>query len=65
MENGIEDRETIVVTPRDRTNGHSSSFSGSMDSTIWEHAPAVGKLLSEVEPERVAWLWPGRLPLGK
>src|SRR5215203_5137797 len=30
-----------------------------------EHAPAVGKLLSEVEPERVVWLWPGRLPLGK
>ena len=25
----------------------------------------VGKLLSEVEPEQVEWLWPGRLPLGK
>jgi hypothetical protein len=25
----------------------------------------VGKLLSEVEPESVEWLWPGRLPLGK
>lgn len=24
-----------------------------------------GRLLSEVEPERVEWLWPGRLPLGK
>src|ERR687893_845624 len=24
-----------------------------------------GKLLSEVEPEQVEWLWPGRLPLGK
>lgn len=25
----------------------------------------IGKLLSEVEPERVSWLWPGRIPLGK
>ena len=25
----------------------------------------VGKLMSEVEPEQVEWLWPGRLPLGK
>ena len=25
----------------------------------------AGKLLSEVEPERVEGLWPGRLPLGK
>ena len=25
----------------------------------------AGTLLSEVEPERVDWLWPGRLPFGK
>lgn len=25
----------------------------------------VGILLSDVEPERVEWLWPGRIPLGK
>src|SRR5829696_10477284 len=25
----------------------------------------VGTLLSEVEPERIEWLWPGRIPLGK
>src|SRR5918997_427133 len=30
-----------------------------------EPAQPVGKLLSEVEPEQVEWLWPGRLPLGK
>src|ERR671917_1290149 len=30
-----------------------------------EPAQPVGKLLSEVEPEHVEWLWPGRLPLGK
>ena len=53
------------MTPRDRTNGHAGRFSGRVDKTIWEHPPAVGKLLSEVEPERVSWLWPGRLPLGK
>ena len=35
------------------------------------HKPAsngsgpVGLLLSEVEPERVEWLWEGRIPLGK
>jgi hypothetical protein len=26
---------------------------------------SIGMLLSEVEPERVEWLWPGRLPIGK
>jgi hypothetical protein len=26
---------------------------------------ATGTLLSEVAPERVEWLWPGRIPLGK
>lgn len=25
----------------------------------------IGRLLSEVEPEEVRWLWPGRVPLGK
>ena len=25
----------------------------------------IGKLLSEVQPERVQWLWPGRIPRGK
>jgi hypothetical protein len=30
-----------------------------------ESSRPVGKLLSEVEPESVEWLWPGRLPLGK
>ena len=31
-----------------------------------KEAPLLaGTLLSEVEPERVQWLWPGRLPLGK
>jgi hypothetical protein len=32
---------------------------------IVEQASPVGKLLSEVKPESVRWLWPGRLPLGK
>ena len=27
--------------------------------------PAEGILLSTVRPEHVAWLWPGRIPLGK
>jgi hypothetical protein len=35
----------------------------------WEGEPAsseeLGILLSTVQPERVEWLWPGRIPLGK
>ncbi len=65
MENGIRDRSTTVVNERDRTNGHAGNVSGRVESTILKLAPSVGKLLSEVEPERVEWLWPGRLPLGK
>jgi len=35
-------------------------------TTNGREAPALaGTLLSEVEPERVEWLWTGRLPLGK
>jgi AAA domain len=26
---------------------------------------SIGTLMSEVEPEQVEWLWPGRLPVGK
>ena len=29
------------------------------------HAPEIGILLSDVVPERVTWLWDGRIPLGK
>lgn len=29
------------------------------------NSPEAGRLLSEVEPEQVSWLWPGRFPLGK
>jgi len=36
-----------------------------VDSTIVELASPVGKLLSEVEPELVEWLWQDRLPLAK
>ncbi len=30
-----------------------------------QEARPVGKLLSEVEPERVSWLWERRIPKGK
>ena len=36
-----------------------------MHDGLREDLLPTGKLLSEVEPERVGWLWPGRLPLGK
>lgn len=50
---------------------------GSADelAALADHAPIfapqnhsetqVGTLLSDVEPEEVRWLWPGRIPLGK
>jgi hypothetical protein len=34
-------------------------------SSTEQEARQVGKLLSEVEPERVAWLWDRRIPKGK
>jgi hypothetical protein len=46
-------------------HGNTGKVYGRVDSTVLEQASPVGKLLSEVEPERVEWLWPGRLPLGK
>ena len=33
--------------------------------TTEQEAHQVGKLLSEVEPERVKWLWDRRIPKGK
>lgn len=33
-------------------------------SYIEQEARQVGKLLSEVEPERVTWLWDKRIPKG-
>jgi hypothetical protein len=65
VENGTGNRGTTTGNARDRTKGHAGKVSGRADSTIVEQASPVGKLLSEVEPERVEWLWPGRLPLGK
>jgi len=58
----------IVGKLPDRTNEHAATVSGRSEATILvrsEHPQPVGKLLSEVEPERVEWLWPGRLSLGK
>ena len=46
-------------------NGHDGKVSARVDSTIVELASPVGKLLSEVEPELVEWLWQDRLPLAK
>ncbi|HTX94343.1 MAG TPA: AAA family ATPase [Mycobacterium sp.] len=34
-------------------------------SVEWEVPPVVLTRLADVEPERVSWLWPGRIPLGK
>ncbi len=40
-------------------NGHRA------EDRFQETRGPVGTLLSEVEPERVEWLWTGRIPLGK
>src|SRR5215207_2196982 len=57
--------DTSTINAENRANGYIGSVSGRPDASILEQASPVGKLLSEVEPERVEWLWPGRLPLGK
>jgi len=31
----------------------------------WNPEPSIGIRLDSVKPERVTWLWPGRLPFGK
>ena len=57
----------VLGDPLTETNGNASESSKHVESTILpqpEHL-SVGQLLSEVEPEQVEWLWPGRLPLGK
>jgi hypothetical protein len=37
----------------------------SQDQDGYGHDPGVGRLLSDVVPERVEWLWQGRIPKGK
>jgi RecA-family ATPase len=57
----------VLGDPLTETNGNASESSKHVESTILpqpEHL-SVEQLLSEVEPEQVEWLWPGRLPLGK
>jgi hypothetical protein len=67
VENGTRDRSMTVGKLTETTNGHVATVSGRPETTLLESPapPHVGKLLSEVEPQRVEWLWPGRLPLGK
>ena len=65
MKNGTENWGTTRGNAWDRMHGNTGKVYGRVDSTVLEQASPVGKLLSEVEPERVGWLWPGRLPLGK
>jgi hypothetical protein len=57
--------DTSTINAENQANGYIGSVSGRPDASILEQASPVGTLLSEVEPERVEWLWPGRLPLGK
>jgi hypothetical protein len=68
VENRTMDRSMTVGKPPERANGHAATVSGcpeAMTFEVSERPRPVGKLLSEVEPEQVEWLWPGRLPLGK
>src|SRR5215217_3086248 len=71
MDNKVGERDMTVGNVgnlQDRTNGHTGGLSGRPEDAVLEcqgHPPLAGKLLPEVEPERVEWLWPGRLPLGK
>jgi hypothetical protein len=65
--NGNEERSTAFEDLLEEANGNAGKSSKHVESNILtqsEHM-SVGRLLSEVEPEEVEWLWPGRLPLGK
>ena len=65
--NGSGERSTAFEDLLEETNGKASNSSKHVESKIRtqsEHL-SVGRLLSEVQPEEVEWLWPGRLPLGK
>jgi hypothetical protein len=53
VESGIGAWDTAVIPARNRNNGHDGNVSGRVGSTILEQGSQVGKLLSEVEPERV------------
>ena len=67
MKTGSGDRDATFEGSRELTNGHADESSERVDPVVrrqQEH-PSAGRLLSEVKPERVEWLWPGRLPLGK
>ena len=58
--NFLEEARKKVRRERAERNGHVPPPS------VEPKAPAeLGTLLSTVKPERVSWLWPGRIPLGK
>jgi RecA-family ATPase len=44
---------------------HPENHSRQSSAAAGHLSASEGILVSEVEPERVEWLWPGRLPLGK
>ncbi len=46
-------------------SGSESLLDDLVSAEQWQPGMPVGVLLSDVKPERVSWLWPGRLPLGK
>src|SRR6266849_6374634 len=64
--------ELSIMTAESRTNktgagattgnGRLPTAKGSKQTADGEE---LGILLSSVAPERVEWLWPGRIPLGK
>ena len=68
MENGARDQSMTAGHPPNRTDGHAARVSGRAEAAVLErpeHTSPVGQLLSEISPEEIEWLWPGRLPLGK
>ena len=50
---------------RTRENGAGTPGKGNHDKPVDEDSPPLGVLVADVERESVAWLWPGRLALGK
>ena len=63
---GVDAAET-VSDPLERLGGHSHTQDGHSKTAESDSRLLEAKLvrLADVKPERVEWLWPGRIPLGK
>ncbi len=59
-------RNGRAATQSPRPDGYAGDHTlGDLPGQAREPAAELGTLLSTVQPQRVEWLWPGRIPFGK